>query len=434
MTRIAQAKQQVERIWLASFQSDLADSLHTHLRRQALAGVQAALEAALLEELEAYRQQQRLSHSAGAFHRSGTYTRRLLTSHGFIPELHVPKLRSGNAERPWQVLKRYQLAMPLLLDQALYLYTLGLSIRDLQEALYVLFGHMLSREAVNRVTIAAQSPMQRWRTRPITDTPPILIVDGVWAQVLSPTGAPFLDQSGHERREMRGRDQVLLTIMGVWPDGRHQIIHYQLAAAEDTAAWSNLLAALIARGLDATAVQLVISDGSSGLPAALATKLPHAKQQRCVVHKIRGLERAFCYRDLSMTDPLTQQPLTHEAARRLRRQQLSTDAHAIFEAPRRAEAEARLAQFRTTWGTLESEVVRLLSKDVDTCLTFYQCDHSLHPLIRSTNLLERFFREFRTKADEIGAFPNEVSCLVVFHLSVIRDDAKHDRGQTAKTG
>src|SRR6266436_6512749 len=136
----------------------------------------------------------------------------------------------------------------------------------------------------------------------------------------------WIDQSGHERREMRGQDQVILTVMGVWPDGRHQIIHYQLAAAEDTAAWSNLLATLIGRGLDAATVQMVVSDGSTGLPAALATHLPDAKQQRCVVHKIRGLERAFCYRDLSMTDPVTEEPLTYEAARRQRRQQLSCDA------------------------------------------------------------------------------------------------------------
>jgi len=93
-----------------------------------------------------------------------------------------------------------------------------------------------------------------------------------------------------------------------------------------------------------------------------------------------------------------------------------------------------LAAFRTTWGSLEAEVVRLLTKDVAACLTFYQFEHPLHWLIRSTNLLERFFREFRTKSDEIGAFPNDISCLVVFHLIVIRDDAKHDRGHTAKTG
>jgi putative transposase len=332
------------------------------------------------------------------------------------------------------VLKRYQLSMPLLLDQALYLYTLGLSIRDLQEALYILFGHVLSREAVNRVTRAASSPMDTWRTQPITDTPPVLLVDGVWGQVLQPTGALWIDQSGHERREMRGVDQVILTVMGVWEDGRHQIMHYQLAAAEDTRAWSQLLATLIGRGLDAATVQMVVSDGSTGLPSALATHLPAAKHQRCVVHKIRGLERAFCYRDLLRTDPTTQEPLTSEAARRLRRQQLSTDAHAIFEAPTRAEAAARLAAFRATWGVREPEVVRLLTKDVDACLTFYQCDPVLHALVRSTNLLERFFREFRTKSDEIGAFPNDLSCLVVFHLIVIRDDAKHDRGRTAKTG
>jgi transposase-like protein len=434
MSTIAQVKHQVDRIWYASFQTDLADTLASHLRRHALAGVQAALEMALVEELEAHRQPYRQQYLPVALQRSGTYTRRVLTTHGFIPDLRVPKLRADNHARRWQVLTRYQMSMPLLLDQALYLYTLGLSIRDLQEALYVLFGHVLSREAVNRVTRAASSPMDTWRTQPITDTPPILLVDGVWGQVLQPTGATFLDQSGHERREMRGVDQVILTVMGVWEDGRHQILHYQLAAAEDTAAWSSLLAALLGRGMDAAAVQMVVSDGSTGLPPALATHLPDAKQQRCVVHKIRGLERAFCYRDLTMIDPLTQQSLSYEAARRLRRQHLSTDAHAIFEAPTRAEADTRLAAFRATWGGLEAEVVRLLTKDVDACLTFYQFDQSLHRLIRSTNLLERFFREFRTKSDEIGAFPNDISCLVVFHLIVIRDDAKHDRGHTAKTG
>ncbi len=430
MPTIAQLKQQVDRIRVASFQTDLTDTLAAHLRRYALAGVQAALETALVEELETHRQR---AHAL-SFHRSGTYTRRVLTTHGFIPDLHVPKLRAGNRARVWQVLRRYQLSMPLLLDQALYLYTLGLSLRDLQEALYILFGRVLSREAINRVTRAAQSPMEEWRTRPISDTPPILIVDGVWSHVLAPTGATWLDQSGHERREMRGVDQVILTVMGVWPDGRHQILHYQAAAAEDTAAWSELLRSLIARGMDATAVQMVVSDGSTGLPSAMATHLPTAQQQRCVVHKIRGLERAFCYRDLSRVEPLAQEQLSYEAAKRLRRQQLTTDAHAIFEAPTRAEAIVRLTQFRTTWATLEPEVVRLLSKDVELCLTFYQFDHTLHPLTRSTNLLERFFREFRTKSDEIGAFPNELSSLVVFHLIVIRDDAKHDRGRTAKTG
>jgi hypothetical protein len=47
--------------------------------------------------------------------------------------------------------------------------------------------------------------------------------------------------------------------------------------------------------------------------------------------------------------------------------------------------------------------------------------------LRTTNHLERLFREFRAKSDEIGAFPNETSCLTLFWLVVERDHAKHDR-------
>ena len=78
--------------------------------------------------------------------------------------------------------------------------------------------------------------------------------------------------------------------------------------------------------------------------------------------------------------------------------------------------------------------MRLLMKDIALSLTFYQFDVSVHALVRSTNLLERFFREFRSKADEIGSFPNAMTCLTVFHLIVVRDHAKHDRGKVAQTG
>ena len=437
MPKIAEVKAQVERIWLATFQTSLTETVTQQVRQHALAGVQAALETALVEELNAYRrlwyaQQPPFACLPPRLQRSGSYTRQVLTAYGCIPALRVPKLRATNRERPWQILTRYQMAMPDLLERALYLYTIGLSIRDLQEALYVLFGHLLSRDALNRVTLAAQSPMEAWRQRPISDTPPILIVDGVWVQVLAPTGQTFLDRSGHERRELRGQEQVVLAVMGVWPDGRQQILAYQAASGEDTEAWVALFASLKQRGLDPEAVRLVVSDGSTGLPAALKRELPRAQQQRCVVHKVRGIEQSFLYRELVTHDPMSQEGLSPEAARRLRRQQVTTEAYAIFEAPTRAEAEQRLAAFQTTWQAVEPEVVRKLSHDIERCFTFYQVEHELHHLVRSTNLLERFFREFRTKTDEIGAFPNEQSCLVLFHLIVTRDDAKHDRGRPRK--
>ena len=140
MSRVAELKDQVDRIWFASFHTDLADTLTQQLRQHALLGVRAALEAALCEEVASYRDQLRTAARASGrtpstFRCAGSYHRRVLTSYGLIPDLCVPKLRSGNAERPWQILRRYQLAMQFVLDQALYRYPLGLSIRDLQAAL-----------------------------------------------------------------------------------------------------------------------------------------------------------------------------------------------------------------------------------------------------------------------------------------------------------
>ena len=111
---MAEVKQQVDRSRVASFQTDLTDTLAAHLRRHALMGVQAARDTALVEELEAHRQRT----PALSCHRSGTYTRRVLTTHGCMPDVHVPKLRADTRARVWQVLTRSQLSMPLLLDQA----------------------------------------------------------------------------------------------------------------------------------------------------------------------------------------------------------------------------------------------------------------------------------------------------------------------------
>jgi len=439
MSTIAQVEVQVRRVWRSSFQYELDEALETSLREQALVGVKAALEAALIEELKAqlgFGRYDRypMGKKPPEQQRSGFFKRAVDTSYGRIPDLRVPKLRRGNKARRWHILVRYQSALQTLLDKALYLYTLGLSLRDLQEALYLFLGHVLSRTAVNQITLAAQSKMHAWRQQPITETPPILIVDGVWMTILYPTGETWIDRSGHERQQVRGEERVILAVLAVWPDGRHYIIHYEVATDENEDTWSAVFQHLIARGLDPNTVRLVVSDGSKGLLGALKTYLPKAALQRCTVHKVRGFERYLSYKDLPSTDPGTGQPLRPEEARQQHRQAMKTEALEIFDAPTQAEAQQRLADFVTKWQPLEPAAVRNFTWGIKRCFTFYQLDPALHHLVRSTNLLERFFREFRNKADEIGAFPNEVSGMTVFHLVMVREHAKHNRVDFAKTG
>src|SRR5438552_2632809 len=84
-----------------AFHTDLASTLSQQLRQHALAGVRAALEAALDEELASYHHQLRTAareagRSPSACRRCGSYQRGVLTTYGLIPDLRVPKLRSGN--------------------------------------------------------------------------------------------------------------------------------------------------------------------------------------------------------------------------------------------------------------------------------------------------------------------------------------------------
>jgi putative transposase len=429
----------VKRIWRHSFQTELDSALEQRLRTQALVGVKAALEAALLEELliareAAIAQLAEAPRLPNHLYLSGSYPRQVHTLYGTLPDLRMPKLRAGNRTREWHILRRYQQSMPQVLDRMCYLYTLGLSLRDLQEGMYLILGTVLSRQAVNRVTVAAQTPMDAWRGQPIADTPPILIVDGVWVTIQYPTSETWTDRSGHQRQRVRAQERVILAVMGVWPDGRHALIHYTIATTEDTAAWQQVGQELRSRGLDHTAVQMVVSDGTKGLQSAMKQHLPKARLQRCTVHKVRAMTRYLHYQDSGEIAPSSEASPTPEDSRQQRRTAISSAALEIFQAPSQREAEQRLAAFVATWAPLEPKAVKTFQRGIKHCFTFYQCAADLHPLVRSTNLLERFFREFRAKADEIGAFPNEDSCLTVFHLVMVREHAKHDRMSIAKTG
>ena len=75
-----------------------------------------------------------------------------------------------------------------------------------------------------------------------------------------------------------------------------------------------------------------------------------------------------------------------------------------------------LATFVEKWQPIEPKAVQTFKRNIELTFSFYQFNKLLHPRIRTSNLLERLFEEFRRKSDEIGAFPNEQSCLTVFFL------------------
>jgi transposase-like protein len=425
---ITEREQQILRVKATSFQPELDEVLEQALRSAVLEAVKTTLEEALEQEVKA----ELVKLGEDRPRRSGYFQRGLDTQYGHLSNLRVPKLRRRNKEREWQILQRYQRGMGNLVNWLCCLYVMGLSLRDLQEALYFLIGHVLSRSAVNQVTLAVQSQLDSRRLAPLEKTPKILIVDGVWVEIQYTRDEFKQDRSGHLRQCRQAEERVVLAALAVWEDGSYEILHYEIATEESEAEWSQFFEHLIERGLNPQTVQLVVSDGTLGLPKAFQKHLPNAQQQRCITHKVRGIERYLSDAQLPQVDR-NGQPLKPDEAKRLRRFEIKSDAYEIYEADSQEQARQRLQQFIDKWQLLEPKAVQVFQRDLELTLTFYQFDTSLHRHIRTTNHLERLFREFRTKSDEIGAFPHETSCLTVFFLVMERDHAKHDRKSVAKT-
>ena len=424
--KIAEREQQILRVKATSFQPELDEALEQALRVAVLEAVKTALESALEEEVKA----ELAKLSSDRPRRSGYFQRGLDTQYGHVSDLRVPKLRRRNSEREWQILQRYQRGLGNLMNWLCCLYVMGLSLRDLQEALYFLIGHVISRTAVNQVTLAVQNQLNSRRLSRLSKTPKILLVDGVWVDIQYTRDEFKEDRSGHMRQCREAEERVVLAAMAVWEDGSYEILHYEIASEEGEAEWNQFFEHLIERGLEPNAVQLVVSDGTLGLPKALQKNLPIAQQQRCITHKVRGLERYLSYAQLPSVS-LNGQPLKPDVAKRQRRFEITSEAYQIYEADSKEQALQRLQQFVLKWEVLEPKAVQVFQRDLELTFTFYRFDRSLHRHIRTTNHLERLFREFRAKSDEIGAFPHETSCLTVFFLVVERDHAKHDRKSVA---
>lgn len=401
---------------------ELNKALQEKLNTEVLGVTQKVLEVALCEELQKHLN----TFTAGRPRRSGYFKRILDSEYGRIESLSVPKLRHGNRDRDWQILQRYQRGLGSLLNFCLGLYVMGLSLRDLQEALYPLLGAVLSVNAINRITEAAQEQMNQRRTAKITTAVPILLVDGVWVRIQYASGETFEDQAGHLRALRQAEERVVLAAMAIYPDGTREIVHYEIAESESQAAWEAFFKALQERGLNLDGVEVVVSDGTNGLPSVLKTWVPQAQHQLCITHKIRAMLRHLTYEDLSTQDAQGQ-TLERSEAKKLRYTQIKADAYDIYKTDDWMEAIERLVLFVQAWQAVEPNAIRSFLKDIVLTFSFYDLDPDLYPLVRTTNALERLFREFRNKSDEIGAFPNEDSCLTIFFLVLQRDHAKHDR-------
>jgi putative transposase len=154
----------------------------------------------------------------------------------------------------------------------------------------------------------------------------------------------------------QAQERVILTALALWPEGHYPIFYYEVAEGENEACWLAFFDPLIARGLDPTALRLVVSDGAKGLVTAMEQRLPQVQQQCCITHKVRGMKRYLRFQHLPAQDAQGQ-ALEPAQAKEARRAEIFQDAYAIYEAPTLEAAQFNLAAFIEQWRPLEPKAV-----------------------------------------------------------------------------
>ena len=160
----------------------------------------------------------------------------------------------------------------------------------------------------------------------------------------------------------------------------------EVAGTEKGAAYASLLRGLIDRGL--SGVRLVVSDDHEGIKAAVASELPGAEWQRCTVHFERNV--------LSHVPPNSMA-------------EVAQDIKAIFKVRREETAEALAEEFVSLYEESYPKAVSVFEAGIEDALTYLRYPGSHHARIRTTNMLERLFREVKRRTRVVGVFPSETS-------------------------
>jgi putative transposase len=359
------------------------DDLWGDLRPELREAVKTILEATMEDELTAELVARRYERRRGRLdHRNGAYHRTLVTELGAITDLRVPRRRLV-PYRP-TFLRRAARRTSVVDDVLRQAFLRGLSTRETAALAETLTGVSLSAAAISRLARALDAQVAAFHRRPITFDARYLLLDGLWVSVRRPTGAT---------------KRVVLAAYGITTDGRRQLLDYRQAAAESTAEWARLLTSLVNRGLDPDTVLLVAADGADGIAAAVAEALPSASLQRCWTHRVRNILEAL---------PMAERKACLRGLR------------AIYRARTRRAAVAAYWRWAKTWRARHPGLVRGLERDLDELLAVFSLPASIRPSLRTTNLLERAFRELRRRLRPIGALPDRRSADRILYGQVVR--------------
>jgi len=340
--------------------------------------VKDLLEITLDEEMIEYTQTQRHQRTTQRLdYRNGYYFRSLDTQVGPLQDIKVPRCRAGLFEP--RVFEHYQRRQEAVNQAICNTFVMGVSTRNVSDTLKPLLDFSISASGVSRVTKALDSHVHAFHHQALLDEFQFLFLDGITLKV---------------KGAAKTTKKVVLVAYGITVLGQRQLISFRIARSESREAWEAFLNDLYHRGLIGKNLKLIATDGGKGLIAALDIVYPYIKRQHCWFHKLENVVKYLKKVDQSS---------------------VISQARGIYNAKSRRQAIKRFFAWKNHWLKKYPDAVQCLEKDIDALLAFLELplpqEHRdfIRKRIRTTNVIERCFREVRRRTRPMSCFNNEDS-------------------------
>ena len=317
----------------------------------------------------------------GGNSRNGRRSKTVLTDVGPV-EIEVPRDRDGSFEP--RIVRKRQRRLTGVEDMVISLVAKGLTTGEVQAHLTEVYGAEVSRQTISTITDKVLDGLSEWQNRPLDPVYPVLFIDCIQVKI----------------RDGQVANRPIYVVLGVTVDGERDILGLWAGdGGEGAKYWLHVLTEIKNRGT--ADVCIVVCDGLTGLPDAIAAVWPKAITQTCVVHLLRNSFRYASRRDWAA---------------------ISKDLKPVYTAATEQAALDRFAEFSATWEQRYPAIVRLWTNAWPEFVPFLAFDIEIRTIISTTNAIESLNARFRRSVKARGHFPSEQAALKHLYLVVVSLD------------
>lgn len=353
------------------------NDVHEFVKMLTSETIQAALDAELDSELGYSKYDYKNKQTSNS--RNGHSTKTVQGSMGEM-ELQIPRDREGEFEP--QLVKKHQTDISSIEDKVIFLYSQGVSTRDIQKTMQEMYGINVDDSRVSKITDKILPLIKEWQERPLQSVYAMVILDAIHYNV---------------------RDNGIVTkkaayvAIGTDLEGRKDVLGIWLGTNESAKYWLSVLNGLKNRGVSDILIASV--DGLTGFVEAINTAFPKTEVQRCIIHQIRSSSRYVSYKDI---------------------RQFTADLKPIYKAPTEEIALVALDEFEAKWGKKYPLGVKSWRVNWNELSTMFKYPPEIRKLIYTTNAIENFNRQLRKVTKTKSAFVSDDALMKLLYLTTMQ--------------